>query len=473
MNVRKGIRPLLAAALAALLVIAFLPAAGYTSLAAYKASKVTKITKANYKKNKNYTKPVGAAVTLKYKLSPSRLTSKAKKVTWKASDNNIASISNIKNGIAQVTFHAVGSVKITVKSKQNSKVKAAWKFTAVQQLTGVTVTTKDTAQDVSKSVRMGDTLIASVQPADATVSYQWYADGTAIKNATASHYNPSKANVGKTLTVKATGTGLYAGTVTSAATAAVTRTYAQSTGSGDVTIDQSPEKQIPKLTVTNASADARVDDALSASAKILAAGYYVGDVLTVSCEGVDASSYDVEWYAEMPSGDDLLLTDMTESGGKYTIPTSFGSDKILGAPTIYAVAVGKAGTDYAGSTSVSEEKSVSVKAFSYDGDTNYKTETGLLLKVPEEIVQQLQGIPKDCYRVTWYLEDSTAKGTTRRQLDPDPNNPLQLPLTSGEGYYTSNNNVEVNEYYGITVVITGTNGYTGTIMGSFSKTNNN
>ena len=63
---------------------------------------------------------------------------------------------------------------------------------------------------------VGDTLTATVSPADATVDYQWLADGKDIPNATGSGYTVTSNDIGKKISVKATGTGEYNATVTSA-----------------------------------------------------------------------------------------------------------------------------------------------------------------------------------------------------------------------------------------------------------------
>ncbi len=55
----------------------------------------------------------------------------------------------------------------------------------------------------------------SITPYGATVSYQWYADGTAISGATSSSFTPDSSYIGKSISVKATGTGSYTGSVES------------------------------------------------------------------------------------------------------------------------------------------------------------------------------------------------------------------------------------------------------------------
>ena len=64
----------------------------------------------------------------------------------------------------------------------------------------------------------GMTLFASnteMRPYNAPVTYQWYADGTAISGATGNSYKMTNSDIGKTITVKATGTDMYTGTLTS------------------------------------------------------------------------------------------------------------------------------------------------------------------------------------------------------------------------------------------------------------------
>ncbi len=64
----------------------------------------------------------------------------------------------------------------------------------------------------------GMTLFASnteILPYKATVTYQWYADGSAISGATGNSYKMTTSDLGKAITVKATANGYYYGTVTS------------------------------------------------------------------------------------------------------------------------------------------------------------------------------------------------------------------------------------------------------------------
>ncbi len=66
--------------------------------------------------------------------------------------------------------------------------------------------------------KAGMTLFAStteILPFNASVTYQWYADGSKISGATGSSYKMTTNDIGKVITVKATGTDAFTGSVTS------------------------------------------------------------------------------------------------------------------------------------------------------------------------------------------------------------------------------------------------------------------
>ncbi len=66
----------------------------------------------------------------------------------------------------------------------------------------------------------GEAMTAStlgVYPEGATLKYQWYANGSAISGATSATYTPSEADIGKSFTVKISGSGRYSGSLTSTA----------------------------------------------------------------------------------------------------------------------------------------------------------------------------------------------------------------------------------------------------------------
>lgn len=90
--------------------------------------------------------------------------------------------------------------------------------TSKVQLTGVKILLGD-ADMTGQSVKAGDTLSFYTIPADTTCTVQWKVGGTAVS--TASTYTVKALDAGSTITVTATGTGNYTGTVTSAATGAV------------------------------------------------------------------------------------------------------------------------------------------------------------------------------------------------------------------------------------------------------------
>ncbi|MCI2196749.1 MAG: hypothetical protein LKK51_01585, partial [Eubacterium sp.] len=113
----KSSRALLSVVLAVLMVAAFMPALTYSSFAAT-AKKATKVTKLNHTGAKVYGK-VGNKYVLKYKLSPSKLTSAAKKTVWKSSDSSIVKVYSTKGKHAAVKVKGVGTAKITVYTKAN------------------------------------------------------------------------------------------------------------------------------------------------------------------------------------------------------------------------------------------------------------------------------------------------------------------------------------------------------------------
>ncbi|MCH4007174.1 MAG: hypothetical protein LKE86_08475 [Eubacterium sp.] len=206
----KSSRALLSVVLAVLMAAAFMPSLTYSSFAAT-AKKATKVTKASHADKAKFTRTVGTAWTLKYKLSPSKLTSSAKKVTWKSSNSKVAKITTIKSGKAVVSFKSTGSATVTVATKANPKAKTSWKFKVVNKkavkkvaATGVTVAA-DNSKDYTKELTAGTVLTASVAPADATgVTYQWYADDQPISGATAQKFTVTTDQIGKTISVKAT-----------------------------------------------------------------------------------------------------------------------------------------------------------------------------------------------------------------------------------------------------------------------------
>jgi hypothetical protein len=122
----KSSRALLSVVLAVLMAAAFMPSLTYSSFAAT-AKKATKVTKLNHTGAKVYGK-VGSKYTLKYKLSPKKLTSSAQKTVWKSSDSSVVKVIAKAGKHATVKVKGVGTAKITVYTKANKKAKAVWSF---------------------------------------------------------------------------------------------------------------------------------------------------------------------------------------------------------------------------------------------------------------------------------------------------------------------------------------------------------
>jgi hypothetical protein len=78
-----------------------------------------------------------------------------------------------------------------------------------------------TSVSISGTAKEGQILTATVAPSNATVDYQWQAGGEAV-GTNAATYTVQAEDIGKSITVTATGTGSYSGTVTSTPTSSVT-----------------------------------------------------------------------------------------------------------------------------------------------------------------------------------------------------------------------------------------------------------
>ena len=102
-----------------------------------------------------------------------------------------------------VTVTGTGNYKGTVTSQSTSMV-----------IAGKTLLT---SVAISGNPRIGEQLTATVTPSGAAVTYQWKANGINV-GANYATYTVQPADLGKTITVTATGTGNYKGEVTSAAT---------------------------------------------------------------------------------------------------------------------------------------------------------------------------------------------------------------------------------------------------------------
>jgi hypothetical protein len=327
----KSSRALVSVVLAVLMAVAFMPAISYTSFAAT-AKKATKVTKVYHKANTTYTRTVGSAWTLKYKLSPSKLTTAAKKVVWKSSNKSVVSVSAKSGNKAAVSFKKVGTATVTVYTKANKKAKATWKFKVVPKkaeaakvaATGVTVKANNST-DYTKTLKVGTTLTATVAPANATgVTYQWYADGTAIDGATNAQFTVTSSQIGKKITVKAkANTG---DEVTSAESAKV----------AEVTVDNF---KIVNTSSTNSTAN--VGDKL----KVAYQSYNDSGVLTDG--NLDVADFaTIQWYRTRTYDNGNKVTEAISGAtdSTYTV-TSADADN-----SVYAVVTPNSGVKAASKT---------------------------------------------------------------------------------------------------------------------------
>jgi len=78
-----------------------------------------------------------------------------------------------------------------------------------------------TAVKVNGTAKVGQTLTTTLTPNGAAATYKWKAGNADIADATGSTYTPTATDIGKTITVIATGAGNYYGAVTSDVTSAV------------------------------------------------------------------------------------------------------------------------------------------------------------------------------------------------------------------------------------------------------------
>jgi hypothetical protein len=135
----KSSRALLSVVLAVLMVAAFMPALTYSSFAAT-AKKATKVTKLNHRGGTVYAK-VGNKYTLKYSLSPSKLTSAAKKTAWKTSDKNVVKIIAVNGRHATIKAKQNGYANVKVYCKNNHKAQATWRIKVSKKATEIVINT--------------------------------------------------------------------------------------------------------------------------------------------------------------------------------------------------------------------------------------------------------------------------------------------------------------------------------------------
>ena len=284
----KSSKKALAVLLAVACLITFMPAMASQSFAAKKLT-VKPAKKTIYVKK---------SVTLKAN----------QKVKWSASKSSlkVVKLTSKKAKSVKVTGKKAGKAVVTAKvGKQTKKVtitvKKAKKVVKKTAVTAVALSA-DNAKDPAKEVLVGTKLRAAVTPENATVTYQWKADGTAIAGATGSTFAVTTAEIGKAITVEATGTGSFEKTAVSTATAKV----------ADITVDMF---------------------ALSGAAKV--GETKVGETLTVKAQekkdnGLADLSYDVDQLATVEWH---RVTETTSPNG-----TKVKSDVVVGTGASYKVA---------------------------------------------------------------------------------------------------------------------------------------
>jgi len=295
--------------------VAFTPAIAFTSSAHAAAWKVS---------------PTKATVYVgKYKTLKSTKTAK-----WTSSKKSVAKLTASKGKTVKVKGVKAGTATISVKYKTTTK-KIKITVKAVTKVTAVAVANYTTGDDTA--VQVGDILKATVTPAGAAVTYQWMADGTAISGATEQTYKVAGTYAGQTITCKVTGTGAYSGSVTSTATAKVTKAAVST-----VTIKYPTTAQ---NTSTNALYQVPyVGDTLTATAKT-ASGQVLSDVTyqwyygSTAIKGATSASYAV---TKDVLGQKLTCTVTGSTGvtGTQSAVTKAVSNEVAVSAVKSAVAVG-------------------------------------------------------------------------------------------------------------------------------------
>ncbi|WP_409335906.1 hypothetical protein [Eubacterium sp. F2] len=330
----KSSRALLSVVLAVLMVAAFMPALTYSSFAAT-AKKATKVTKLNHTGAKVYGK-VGNKYVLKYKLSPSKLTSAAKKTVWKSSDSSIVKVYSTKGKHAAVKVKGVGTAKITVYTKANTKAKAVWSFKTKEDkttLTGVTVSAPN-AKDPATDLKVGTTLQAKAAPEAKDVTYQWYADGAKIDGATSSEFTVTTDQIGKAITVKAASKN----EVESAATAKVSAV------------------KVTNIVMKKANSEGKYEDSFSNGAVANAGDSFQLQATTLDGVNSLSDAVDIQWYRNSQSANGSAVE--TPIAGATTDTYTLTKDDI--GYTVTAKVTPKTGVTVAGNAKGANETAYTI-----------------------------------------------------------------------------------------------------------------
>ncbi|NLD10641.1 MAG: hypothetical protein GX671_02625, partial [Clostridiales bacterium] len=186
----KSVKALLCVLLSMTLIIAFMPQTA--NVYAASAKKVTKITKVTSKASK-YTMTAGTSKTFQVKLYPKNLTKSARTTYVSTSKKSVAATyskkyKKTKYGYTYVSFKVkavkAGTATVTAKAKSGKKV--TWKITVKAAPVAVkTVAISNYSTGNDSKIAVGDILKATVAPANAAVTYQWYSVDPTTKVATA------------------------------------------------------------------------------------------------------------------------------------------------------------------------------------------------------------------------------------------------------------------------------------------------
>ncbi|MGN8649794.1 hypothetical protein ACTNEM_07180 [Eubacterium pyruvativorans] len=331
----KSSKKVLAVLLAVACLITFMPAMASQSFAA------KKLTVKPAKKTIYVKKSVTLKANQKVKWSASKASLKVVKLTSKKAKS--VKVTGKKAGKAVVTAKVgkqTKKVTITVK-----KAKAAVKKTAV---TAVALSA-DNAGDPATKVVVGTKLRAAVTPENATVTYQWKADGTAIAGATGSTFTVTTAEIGKAITVEVTGTGNFEKTAVSAATAKVST------------------PSITGVVVKKYKKDATQDDQFTTAATPAIGETLKAKVTTTNAQSAsDVATF--QWYRTLTKADQSGSYDVAIDGATSETYKVTAADK---GAKIYVKVTPKAGVTLA--SGVTTERDGSIKCNANNGTDESNT----------------------------------------------------------------------------------------------------
>ncbi|SFU74764.1 hypothetical protein SAMN05216508_1621, partial [Eubacterium pyruvativorans] len=326
------------------------------------------------------------------------------------------------------------------------KAKAAVKKTAV---TAVAITAENVKDAVSKKVTIGETLRANVTPEDATVTYQWMADGTPIEGATKATFTTTTAQIGKAISVKVTGTGNYEKDATSEVTAKVESieiktVQLQKKGATKndwaVTSDASAGDELRVLSseCENTATDELKKDSSDFDQSAVAATYQwyrvggtsvSGAAVETAIDGATSSTYTV---TKADAGYQLKVVVTPVSGVKFSVSTDPNGKTITKTTTTVAAGVKvalKVGTKTADNTNafVGKELTADVTPAAAASDVSYQ----------------------------WYAGTTEIPGATSQKYTPTiaGEYSVKISLKTGESVWTLTSN---NSKATVTVAANGT-----------------